>query len=217
MSIASLTNNLNLFIGSKLAPSSAKKAPTKAFAVVIAFKIVVQYCTKPLTAILKTPSPSSIDNSKPSQADFNLVVSPAKLSSLTSAIAAAAPSAFLNDSVSLSISFLFPAKTSKALPPISPTSSVAVTIVLELAFILSNASFNVIPFFSNSRNALAKPVPAFPPLILALARTPSIAEVSCIVFPVDLAVGAAFFNASCKSEKLKALSLVLAAKTSTTV
>ena len=83
--------------------------------------------------------------------------------------------------------------------------------------ILSNASFNGIPFLFNSINAFDKPVPALPPLTPLLARTPSKADVSSIVLPVAFAAGETFFNASCKLVKSNALELVLLAKTSTTL
>ena len=49
------------------------------------FKNDVAACTIPLAILLNTPVPSSILNKNPSHAELNLVVSPAKLSSLVSA------------------------------------------------------------------------------------------------------------------------------------
>ena len=90
------------------------------------FNRAVVACTMPLAIVLNIPVPSSILNKKPSHAEFNLVVSPAKLSSLVSASLCAAPCEFSKAVVKVSILGALLAKVKRDLAPTTPTSSTAV-------------------------------------------------------------------------------------------
>ena len=166
--------------------------------------------------MFKTPSPSSIDNNKPSQAEPSLVTSPSKLSNLISAILLAAPSACLYASVNSSILSVCSAKTLNDEPPIPPANFCAVRNFSCELFTLSTASLNSIPLFFNSTNIAFKAVPPLPPFIALLAKTPSIAVVSSNDFPVPFAAGETFFKDSTNSLNPNALVDELKANTSTT-
>ena len=167
--------------------------------------------------VFNAPVPSSMFNKKPSQAEPNLVTSPAKLSKRISAISAAAPAAPSNLSCSSAISCRLLAKTKSAGPPLLPANSIAVKSLSEDPAILSNPSSKVRPFFFNSMNEFFKAVPASLPFILESDKTPKRAPVLSIVSPNAFAAGAAFENDSLNVVKSCAELTAVFAITSTTL
>ena len=164
-----------------------------------------------------TPSPSSIDSSKPSHAEDSLVVSPAKLSSLVSAILSAAPLAFIKDCSSPPISSEPLDSVKNVFPAITPTKSIASFKGSAAPLILAIPSSRVKPFLFNSIKVFASPVPAMDPLSPLSAKTPSNAVVFSIDTPVALETGATNLSDSLSVSKSNAELLVLLAMTSTTL